>query len=169
MFTRTSTRERNRSLTLLSPATGSLVSLSQVPDQLHAQRILGPGVAVAPEDGQFVAPLDGVVRTDPRTPHAYRIRAEDAVQGGAVEVLVQVGVDAYRVQGPGVVPLVRDGQRVTAGQPLCRADLDILGAQASSTLSPVVVTERPEGTSLDLGTAHGTAGSTTLARLTAAA
>ena len=66
-----------------------------------------------------------------------------------------------------VIPLVADGQRVAAGQPLCRADLEILEAQASSTLSPVVITVCPEGTAINLGTAHATAGSTPLARLTA--
>lgn len=166
MFKHTSGSQRNHSVTLLSPANGSLVSLSRVPDRMHAERVLGPGVAVDPEDGLFVAPVDGVVRTSPRTPHAYTILAEGALDGQDVEVLLQVGVDSYRLEGLGLTPLVRDGQRVSTGQPLCRADLDILRTGASSTLSPVVITRGPEGMALDLGTAHGTAGSTPLARLT---
>ena len=167
MFKRTRTLNRNTTATLLSPASGDLVSLSKVPDLLHARRVLGPGVAVAPEDGLFVAPLDGVVRTSPRTPHAYWIRSEDTLGGSPLEILVLVGTDSSRAQGPAVTPLVADGQRVAAGQPLCRADLEILEAQASSTLSPVVITVCPEGTAINLGTAHATAGSTPLARLTA--
>ncbi|WP_061225109.1 PTS sugar transporter subunit IIA [Rothia kristinae] len=168
MFKRTRTPNHNHTATLLSPVTGDLVSLSKVPDLLHARRVLGPGVAIAPEDGLFVAPLDGVVRTSPRTPHAYWIRSEDTLAGAPLEILVLVGTDSSRAQGPAVTPLVADGQRVAAGQPLCRADLEILEAQTSSTLSPVVITVCPEGTAINLGTAHATAGSTPLVRLTAA-
>ena len=46
---------------ILSPATGQLVPLDQVPDPVFSQKIIGDGIAVIPSDETIVSPVDGEV------------------------------------------------------------------------------------------------------------
>ena len=39
------------SSSIFAPMTGSVVDLSQVPDPIYAERMMGDGVAIVPEDG----------------------------------------------------------------------------------------------------------------------
>ena len=41
---------------IVSPVTGNAVPVDQVPDPVFSQKIIGDGVAVAPEDGRIVSP-----------------------------------------------------------------------------------------------------------------
>ena len=68
-------------IVVVSPVTGSAVSLDQVPDPVFSQKIIGDGVAVVPEDGRIVSPVDGEVVSVAETLHAYGFRSEDGLEG----------------------------------------------------------------------------------------
>jgi phosphoenolpyruvate-protein phosphotransferase len=55
------------------------------------------------------------------------------------DVLVHVGIDTVALAGEGFELLVRPGERVAAGAPLLRFDLDLLARRAPSLVSPVVL------------------------------
>ena len=46
---------------LLSPLTGTAIPLEQVPDNAFSRKLLGDGVAILPEDGKLLSPVEGTV------------------------------------------------------------------------------------------------------------
>lgn len=120
---------------LISPVSGRLVDLSEVPDLLYSERLLGPGIAIEPRDGLITAPIAGTVRTCPGSHHAFYLEA-----GDGTEVLVHVGVDAHVLRGLGFLPLVEEGQSVHATQALCLVDLEYLRIAGLPTVCTVTVT-----------------------------
>ena len=48
---------------ILAPLTGKAVPLSEVPDLVFSEKVLGDGVAIIPSDGKIVSPVDGEIST----------------------------------------------------------------------------------------------------------
>lgn len=46
---------------ILAPLTGKAVPLSEVPDPVFSEKVLGDGVAIIPADGKIVSPVDGKI------------------------------------------------------------------------------------------------------------
>ena len=126
---------RKQKIELVSPLTGKLFPLEEVPDQVFSQKMVGEGIAVFPENGLVLAPLAGEVVALFSTGHALGIRSPQGL-----EVLIHVGVETVALQGKGFTLYVKKGQHVTAGEKLIFADLDYIGAYAPSLLSPVILT-----------------------------
>lgn len=139
MFKRRNEAERvMETWSLRAPARGEILSLREVPDEAFSGGHLGPGLAVEPEDGLFIAPISGTVRIPQGVHHAFYIDAEDGRQ-----VLVQIGVNAHALRGLGFTGMVQDGQQVQEGEPLCQVDLPSLRIASLPTISSLVVTRRP--------------------------
>ena len=64
-----------KSLGLLSPLSGTVVPLDMVPDPVFAERMMGDGVALTPDEGgEVLAPCDGELAALFPTGHAFGIR-----------------------------------------------------------------------------------------------
>jgi glucose-specific phosphotransferase system IIA component len=120
--------------TVLSPLSGVVVPLDQVPDEVFAQRILGDGIAVRPTSGEVLAPVDG--RLAKLFPGGHAIVVETAA---GEQVLVHLGIDTVRLRGRGFQVRGVEGQMVRAGQLLVRVDLARLRADGVELVSPVVL------------------------------
>ena len=125
---------------ILSPFDGVLMPLDQTPDAAFAGKLLGDGVAIRPEEGVLRSPVDGVVSSVAPTCHAYGFTAEDGV-----EVLVHVGIDTVKLKGEGFRVLVKEGDRVRAGDPVAEVDLGFLRAQGYEIVTPVVMISGADG------------------------
>ena len=77
------------------------------------------------------------------TCHAIGITAEDGM-----EILIHIGIDTVTLGGDGFVGLVSQDDRVTAGQPLIKVDLERIRGKVPSLISPVVFTNLPAGISV---------------------
>lgn len=121
-------------LALVSPITGEVVALSEVPDEAFATKAVGDGVAVRPTDTIVVSPANGTVVKIFNTNHAFCLETDDGA-----EVVVHMGIDTVQLEGKGFKRLVEEGATVVAGQPVLELDLDYLNAHARSMISPVVV------------------------------
>ncbi|MBF8222458.1 phosphoenolpyruvate--protein phosphotransferase [Halomonas sp. 328] len=128
--------ESSQTLTLLAPVAGLVVPLAAVPDPVFAGQALGEGIALDPLGECLHAPCDGEVVQCARTHHALTLRTE-----AGVELLLHLGLDTVELQGQGIEPLVAVGDRVRAGDPLCRFDADALARGASALITPLVITE----------------------------
>jgi PTS system N-acetylglucosamine-specific IIA component len=117
---------------VLAPVRGRVRPLSEVPDPVFAQEMVGPGLAVDPVLAPAVAlsPVDGVVST--LHPHAYVVLA------GERGVLVHLGLDTVRLEGAGFELLVEAGATVACGQPMVRWDPAAVQAGGLSPICPVV-------------------------------
>ena len=118
---------------LVSPITGEVVALDQVPDEAFASKAVGDGVAVKPTDSIVVAPAAGTVVKIFNTNHAFCLETAKGV-----ELVVHMGIDTVALNGKGFERLVDEGAEVQAGQPVLKMDLDFLNANARSMISPVV-------------------------------
>ena len=119
---------------LVSPVTGELVALDQVPDEAFASKAVGDGVAVKPTDKTVVSPAAGTIVKIFNTNHAFCLETEKGA-----EIVVHMGIDTVALGGQGFTRLVEEGAEVVAGQPILEMDLEYLNANARSMISPVVV------------------------------
>ncbi|MGP3593961.1 N-acetylglucosamine-specific PTS transporter subunit IIBC [Vagococcus sp. WN89Y] len=119
---------------LVSPVTGELVALDQVPDEAFASKAVGDGVAVKPTEKTVVSPAAGTIVKIFNTNHAFCLETAKGV-----EVVVHMGIDTVALGGQGFTRLVEEGAEVVAGQPVLEMDLAYLNANARSMISPVVV------------------------------
>ncbi|TCC14943.1 PTS N-acetyl glucosamine transporter subunit IIABC [Kosakonia quasisacchari] len=119
---------------LVSPITGELVALDQVPDEAFASKAVGDGVAVKPTDKIVVSPAVGTIVKIFNTNHAFCLETEKGA-----EIVVHMGIDTVALGGQGFTRLVEEGAEVVAGQPILEMDLEYLNANARSMISPVVV------------------------------
>ena len=108
---------------VLAPVDGAATPLSEVPDPVFAQGMLGPGMAVKPSEGVIYAPVTGTVTSAVETGHALGLTSDDGM-----EVLIHVGVDTVEMRGDGFHVLVSKGDRVEAGTPLITFDREKIRA-----------------------------------------
>ena len=143
---------------LVSPITGDIVALEQVPDEAFASKAVGDGVAVKPTDKTVVAPAAGTVVKIFNTNHAFCLETENGA-----EIVVHMGIDTVALNGQGYKRLVEEGAEVQAGQPILEMDLDFLNANARSMISPVVCSNSDDYSALViLATGKVVAGQTPL-------
>lgn len=122
----------------MSPLAGWLSGLNEVPDPVFAERMLGDGVAIDPTGNCLHAPCDGEVTVLQPSGHAVTIRGADGA-----EILMHIGLDTVALKGEGFGPCVEVGDRVAAGDPLIRFDLDAIACAAPSAITPVLLLETP--------------------------
>ncbi|EPV0763101.1 PTS N-acetyl glucosamine transporter subunit IIABC [Klebsiella variicola] len=118
---------------LVSPITGDVVALEQVPDEAFASKAVGDGIAVKPTSDIVVAPAAGTVVKIFNTNHAFCLETNNGA-----EIVVHMGIDTVALEGKGFKRLVEEGTDVKAGEPILEMDLDFLNANARSMISPVV-------------------------------
>ena len=123
-------------VTISSPITGMAADLSTAPDEAFAQRMMGDGAVVTPEDPIRRAPEEGEVAVVFGTKHAVGF-----VTDSGISLLIHVGIDTVKLNGEGFEALVESGQTVKKGDPMLKLDLDYLKAHAPSVTSPVLCTE----------------------------
>ncbi|WP_374944928.1 glucose PTS transporter subunit IIA, partial [Sphingomonas sp.] len=119
---------------LHAPLDGWVARLDTVPDPVFAGGMMGDGLAIEPLAGELVAPCDAVVVAIAPTRHAVTL----CLDGGA-ELLIHFGIDTVALGGEGFAALVEANERVRAGQPLLRADLDLVVRRATSAITPIIL------------------------------
>ncbi|MBD8526615.1 phosphoenolpyruvate--protein phosphotransferase [Pseudomarimonas arenosa] len=153
--------EQSNILPVLAPLSGVRVPLSRVPDPVFAQRMVGDGASLDPTSSTLLAPIDGDVVQLHAAHHAITLR-----HPSGVDILIHIGIDTVTLRGEGFTPMVRLGDRVSAGQGLIRFDLDHLACRARSMLTQVVVANGERVVALQLGRGELEAGRSLLFSLT---
>ncbi|GHB27825.1 phosphoenolpyruvate--protein phosphotransferase [Salinicola rhizosphaerae] len=120
---------------LRSPLKGVVLSLDDVPDPVFAGGTMGPGFAIDPLEDTLHAPCNGEVIQVARTAHAITLRDDSGA-----EWLLHIGLDTVDLGGQGFEVLVAQGERISAGDPLCKFDTDLLARRATALISPIVLT-----------------------------
>ena len=120
---------------LHAPMSGWMGPLSEVPDPVFAEAMMGEGVAIDPTEGRLVAPCDGTVLLVPPSAHSVTMRGP-----GGPEILMHVGLETVALAGAGFTAHVATGAAVRRGDLLISFDMDLVIARARSLLTPVVLT-----------------------------
>ena len=129
------TKFSGQKMTVMLPIDGKVIPLEQLPDETFASAILGPGCGIEPTGKTVYAPFDGTVNQVASTLHAVGLTSEDGI-----EILVHVGMDTVEMNGKGFKALVKEGDKVKAGTPLLKVDLDAIRAAGHPTATAIIVT-----------------------------
>ena len=126
-----SKKEKNE---LLAVVNGTILKLTEVNDEVFSTGMMGPGIAIQPSDGNYVAPADGEIIVIPESKHAIGMKLS-----GGIEVLIHIGLDTVMLKGQGFKPLVQVGQKVKKGDPIMKVDLDFFLEKKIDIVTPVIV------------------------------
>lgn len=131
--------------TLFSPMMGKIINISEVPDETFAEKLLGDGFAIEPEDGTVYSPANGRIANLFWTDHAISI-----VTDSGVEVLIHVGIDTVNLEGEGFKAFVSEGDFVNTGDKLLEVDLELISKKATSVITPVIITNISQFKSMEI-------------------
>ncbi len=127
--------------------------LSDVPDQVFSEKMMGDGIAIAPTKGEVRAPFNGKVQMFFPTKHAIGLVSDEGT-----ELLIHVGLDTVKLNGEGFTMQVEEGQTIQTGDVLLTFDLDYIRENAKSDITPIILTQGnindvtvSEGQSLNFG------------------
>lgn len=119
---------------ILSPMSGTVLALDQVPDTTFASGLLGNGVAIIPAIGEVRAPFAGEVASLFVTKHAIGLLSDSGI-----ELLIHVGVDTVKLNGAHFTTYVQPGDRVKPGDLLLTFDRQAILDAGYSLATPVIV------------------------------
>ncbi|CDR26972.1 glucose-specific PTS transporter subunit IIBC [Staphylococcus schweitzeri] len=119
-----------------APLTGEVTPLSEVPDQVFSEKMMGDGIAIKPSQGEVRAPFNGKVQMIFPTKHAIGL-----VSDSGLELLIHIGLDTVKLNGEGFTLHVEEGQEVKQGDLLISFDLDYIRNNAKSDITPIIVTQ----------------------------
>lgn len=120
---------------LVAPMSGKVVQIEDVPDEVFSRKMIGDGIAIEPDEGVVVLPVDGEVVQFFPTKHAVGLKTKSGL-----EILIHIGMETVALNGEGFEGFVQQGDRVKAGDKLVTFDLEQIRERAESIISPVVVT-----------------------------
>jgi PTS system N-acetylglucosamine-specific IIA component len=120
-------------LQVLSPVSGRVIPMTDVPDPVFAGSVVGPGVAVDPSRSQqsVTAPIGG--RIAKLHPHAFVVVTPDG-RG----VLVHLGIDTVQLKGVGFRLIAAEGDEIEAGAPVVEWNPATIESGGRSPVCPVV-------------------------------
>lgn len=136
-----------KSLSLVAPMTGKVINLSDVPDEVFSQKMLGDGVAIQPTGDVVVAPCDGTLSVIMDTKHAFAMTSDKGL-----EILVHVGLDTVNLKGEGFTVLCEVGKKIKAGTPILKVDKKFIEDKGINLVTPLLVTNGDIVKSMDLST-----------------
>lgn len=120
---------------ILAPATGTVKDITEVPDKTFADKVLGDGAAIVPEEGKIYAPADGTVVNIMDTKHGIMFLTSQGV-----ELLIHIGLETVNLKGKYFTSHTENGAQVKAGDLLVEFDLDAIKKEGYNPVTPIVVT-----------------------------
>lgn len=128
---------------ILSPVSGKIVPITEVPDPTFSQKILGDGVAVIPENGKIYSPVDGKLTTVSDSLHAFGFTSDDGLS-----ILVHVGLETVSLKGQGFTVYAKRGDTVKKGEVIAEVDLEFLKSKNINPITAVILCNAPDETKL---------------------
>ncbi|WP_462412588.1 beta-glucoside-specific PTS transporter subunit IIABC [Neobacillus sp. Marseille-QA0830] len=118
-----------------SPIKGEIMPLAQVRDEVFASGALGEGIAVYPETGEVVAPLDCTVSVLYPTLHAIGLQLDNGV-----EMLIHIGIDTVELSGDGFKAYVKAGDHIKQGTKIVSFDIQAIEAKGYDLTTSIIIT-----------------------------
>ena len=130
---------------IFSPLKGKIIPLKEVPDEAFASEAMGKGIAIIPEEGKILSPVDGVVSALFPTLHAIGITADNGV-----EILIHVGIDTVNLNGKYYEAKVKANDRVQVGTQLLTFDKDAIEKEGYKTVTPIIIANTNEYSDINI-------------------
>ncbi|WP_054861154.1 PTS glucose transporter subunit IIA [Gracilibacillus sp. JCM 18860] len=119
----------------VTPLSGKLIAIEEVPDPTFSIKLMGDGVAIVPSEGKVVSPVDGEIIQLFPTKHAIGIKSENGI-----EILIHIGLETVSLNGEPFETYIKTNDKVKAGQLLVSFNLEQINVEAASTITPIVIT-----------------------------
>lgn len=137
--------EKTNNVVVTAPLSGEIVHLVTVPDLVFSRKLAGDGIAIKPTNDTLQAPFDGEVIQLFPTLHAIGLRSDSGI-----EILIHIGLNTVSLNGEGFEAFVKAGDKIKQGDHLIRFDLDFIEKNATSTITPIIITNSNDLEDLDL-------------------
>lgn len=124
-----------RQQAISSPISGETLPLEQVGDETFASGLMGKGIAIKPQTGRVVSPVNGTVASLFKTNHAIGLESEEGA-----EVLIHVGIDTVKLDGQYFTAHIKTGDVVKQGDLLVEFDYQAIEKAGYDTTTPVIIT-----------------------------
>ncbi len=122
------------------PIEGEVIPLSDLPDQMFAEGMMGAGFAIKAAESLVRSPVNGEIVSIFPGGHAMAM-----VTDNGCELLIHVGIDSVGLKGEGFTPMVESGKKVSIGEPLVDVDFALLDSRLVDSSVVIVFTEIEEG------------------------
>lgn len=132
-------KNKGNEILIATPIRGKVLDITEVPDLVFSQKMVGDGVAIEPSEGRVTSPIDGEVIQVMDTKHALGLKSKEGI-----EILVHIGIDTVGMKGEGFEVYVAAGDKVMQGDALMSFDLEKVKGGAKSIISPIVITNFEE-------------------------
>lgn len=127
--------KKKKTGSIFSVCNGQTVKLSEVPDPVFSERILGDGVALFPESSDIYAPVDGKIIQVFDTKHAYSILSDDGL-----EILVHIGLNTVELNGQGFKSFVKNGDTIKKGDKIAEINIEYIESMGCQLYTPIIIT-----------------------------
>ncbi len=130
---------------IAAPISGEAIPLDKVPDPVFADKVLGDGCAIIPDNGKIYSPVDGKISSVAETFHAYGITSDDGI-----EIMIHFGLETVALKGEGFIPHVKAGDRVKKGDLIAATDIDFLKSKNINLITPVLICDGADGMNIKI-------------------
>lgn len=130
---------------ITAAASGTVVPLSNVPDEVFATEVMGKGIAIAAIKGEVYAPVSGVLTAFFDSKHAYGIKSDDGA-----EVLIHIGIDTVNLNGEHFTSDKKMGDFVQKGELLGTFKQDAIKAAGYDPTVIMVITNTGDYQNIDI-------------------
>lgn len=118
---------------------GEIKDIDTCSDEVFADKALGDGVLILPQDYLVVSPCDGEVISVFPTKHAISILSDSGV-----EILIHIGIDTVELEGKGFEQLVQEHTKVTKFEPLMKVDYDLIRNEGFDPATLMIFTSKKD-------------------------
>lgn len=141
-----SAKSTDKEFTLYCPIKGNVESITTSSDPAFAEKMMGDGVIIVPDDNFVYAPCDCIVSFIFDTKHAVGLVSDK----GQHEILIHVGIDTVKLNGQCFDVLVNSGDHLNKGDLIMKFDKEYIKQHAASTETPVLISNLGNNSRLEL-------------------
>ena len=128
-------KKKNDNKKIAAYAKGKFIPITDVPDPIFSEKMMGDGVAVVPKVNVVCSPCDGELTMVFPTKHAFGITMKNGV-----EVLVHIGIDTVNLNGVGFKSFKNKGDKVKHGAKIIEFDDKYLSKEDLDTTVMLIIT-----------------------------
>lgn len=118
---------------IVTPMSGRLMPITEVPDPVFSEKMVGDGFAIEPNQEEIFAPVSGQVMQIYSNKDALTIKTL-----AGRDVIVHIGINTINLKGEGILFYVKEGDKVNAGELIGKIDLAKVIPLIPTVISPIV-------------------------------
>lgn len=127
---------KNKETNFYAPITGKLVDITEVPDEVFSQKMMGDGIAIIPTQGKVFAPVEAEISLIFDTLHAIGLKTKNGI-----EILIHVGLNTVNLNGQHFKSNIKKGEQIKPGQLLLEFDLPAIITAGYNPITPIIIME----------------------------